>query len=75
MSFEIIAQVEDPSVARVLIVALKAHGFHPMEAGDGGLPGMPGVFSAKGVAVQVPEQEAADATILARDLLKEMQAP
>lgn len=75
MSFEIIAQVEDPAQARVLIVALKAHGFHPMESGDGGLPGMPGVFGPRGVPVQVPEEEARDATILARDLLKEMQAP
>ena len=75
MSFEIIAQVKDPSMARVLVVALRAHGFHPLEAGDGGLPGVPGVFGLKGVPVQVPEEEARDARVLAEDLLKEMEAP
>ncbi|HTM77187.1 MAG TPA: hypothetical protein VL133_06120 [Devosia sp.] len=75
MSFEIIAQVKDPSMARVLVVALQAHGFHPLDAGDGGLPGVPGVFGLKGVPVQVPEEEARDARILAEDLLREMQAP
>ena len=75
MSLEIIAQVEDPSMARVLVVALKAHGFHPLEGGEGGLPGLPGVFGPKGVAIQVPEEEARDAKALAEDLLKEMLAP
>jgi len=70
--FETIAEIADPSVARVLIAALKAHGFHPLEGGDSGLPGMPGVFSPKGVAVQVPEEEAGDARMLAEALLKEM---
>ncbi len=36
--FETIAEVADPAVARVLIAALKAHGFHPLEGGDSGLP-------------------------------------
>lgn len=75
MSFQTIVHVKDPSVARVLMVALKAHGFHPLEGGEGGLPGMPGVFSPTGVAVQVPENEATDATVLANDLLREMQEP
>jgi hypothetical protein len=75
MTFQTIAQVEDPSMARVLVVALKAHGFHPLEGGEGGLPGLPGVFGPRGVPVQVPEDEAGDATILARDLLREMLAP
>jgi hypothetical protein len=61
--------------ARVLVVALKAHGFHPLEGGEGGLPGLPGVFGPKGVPVQVPEEEARDAKVLAEDLLKEMLAP
>ena len=74
MSYTTIAQVEDLSAARVLVVALKAHGFHPLEGGYGGLPGVRGLFGAKGVPVQVPEDEAADATELARDLLKQMQA-
>jgi hypothetical protein len=72
--FETIAEVSDPSVARVLITALKAHGFHPLEGGESGLPGMPGVFAPKGVAVAVPEEEAADAKVLAEALLKEMVA-
>ncbi len=73
--FETVAEVQDPSVARVLIAALKAHGFHPLEGGDSGLPGMPGVFSPRGIAISVPEEEAADAKILAEDLLREMRAP
>lgn len=72
--FETIVEVSDPSVARVLITALKAHGFHPLEGGESGLPGMPGVFSPKGVAVAVPEEEVSDAKVLAEALLKEMIA-
>ncbi|WP_375451276.1 hypothetical protein [uncultured Devosia sp.] len=75
MSFEVIAEVEDSSMARVLIVALKAHGFHPLESGEGGLPGLPGMFGPRGVPVQVPEREARDARILAQDLLREMLSP
>jgi len=70
--FETIAEVTDPSVARVLMTALKAHGFHPLEGGESGLPGLPGVFGPKGVAIAVPEEEAADAKVLAEALLKEM---
>lgn len=72
--FETIAEVSDPAVARVLIAALKAHGFHPLEGGESGLPGLPGVFDSKGVAIAVPEEEAADAKVLAEALLKEMMA-
>lgn len=71
--FETIADVADPSVARVLILALKAHGFHPMEGGESGLPGLPGVFGPKGVPISVPEEEAADARVLAESLLAEMR--
>ncbi|KKC40856.1 hypothetical protein WH87_01375 [Devosia epidermidihirudinis] len=73
MGYQIIAQVENPSIARVLVVALKAHGFHPLEGGDGGLPGVPNLFGPKGVPVQVPQEEAEDATLLARELLSEME--
>lgn len=59
-------------MARVLISALKAHGFHPLEGGDDGLPGLPGVFSPRGIAISVPEEEAEDAQILADDLIREM---
>lgn len=71
---ETIAEVTDAAVARVLITALRAHGFHPMEGGDSGLPGMPGVFGPKGVAIWVPEEEARDARLLAEALIKEMAA-
>jgi hypothetical protein len=72
--FETIADVEDPSMARVLITALKAHGFHPLEGGESGLPGLPGVYGPKGVAICLPEEEAADGKVLAEALLKEMLA-
>jgi hypothetical protein len=71
--FETIAEVADPSTARVLILALKAHGFHPLEGGESGLPGLPGVFGPRGVAVSVPEEEAGDARLLAESLLMEMR--
>ena len=74
MSYQTIAQVKDLSAARVLVVALRAHGFHPLEQGEGGLPGVPNLFGAEGVAVQVLEDEASDATLLANDLLKDMAA-
>lgn len=73
MSYQIIAHVENPSTARVLIVALKAHGFHPLEGGEGGLPGLPNMFGPKGVPLQVPQEEVEDATLLARELLNEME--
>lgn len=71
--FETIAELDNPSEARVLIIALKAHGFHPMEGGDSGLPGLPGVFGPRGVAIRVPEEEAADASALAGALLADMR--
>lgn len=74
MTYQIIARVENPSMARALVVALRAYGFHPLEQGEGGLPGMPNLFGPDGVPVQVPEEEVADATLLARELLKEMAA-
>jgi len=74
MTFQTIIEVEDPSMARILVVALKAHGFHPLEGGDGGLPGVRGLFGPEGVPVQVPEDEARDASVLAQELLKQMQA-
>lgn len=75
MDYRIIAQAKDESQARALAVALRAYGFHPLEQGDGGLPGVPNLFGPEGVPVQVPEEEAADATPLAAELLKEMGTP
>jgi hypothetical protein len=69
---EVIAHVENPSTARVLVAALKAHGFHPIEGGEGGFPGVTDVFFGKGIPVRVPDEEAADARLLAQDLLREM---
>lgn len=71
--YETIAEITDPSAARVLILALKAHGFHPMEGGDSGLPGLPGVFGPRGIAISVPEEEADDARLLAESLIEEMR--
>ena len=73
--FETIAEVLEPSVARVLITALKAHGFHPLEGGESGLPGLPGVYGPRGVPIMVPDDEARDAKLLADELLREMRAP
>lgn len=72
MKYQAIAQVRDSGIARILIVALRAHGFHPLEPRDGGLPGVPNLFGAEGVSIEVPENEAGDATILVEDLLKDM---
>lgn len=74
MAYQIIAHVKNPSQARALVVALRAYGFSPLEQGDGGLPGVPTLFGPEGVPVQVLESEAADATLLATELLKEMAA-
>ena len=71
---EIIARVPDPTVARVLIAALKAHGFHPREGAEHGLPGLAGVYGPKGIPIELPEEEAADGKVLAAALVKEMTA-
>lgn len=70
--YETIAHVPDPSLARVLIAALQAHGFHPMEGGEGGLPGVTDPFFGKGIPIRVPDDEATDCRVLAEDLLKQM---
>jgi hypothetical protein len=75
MNYKTIAQVRDAGIARVLIVALRAHGFHPLDPRDGGLPGVPSIFGADGVGIEVPENEMGDATLLVEDLLKDMTEP
>lgn len=73
--FEIIAELEDISEARVLVAALTAHGFHPLDGGETGLPGLPGIRNFGGkLSIQVPESEAEDARLLARSLLADMRA-
>ena len=71
-NFETILTHRDSGILRILIVALKAHGFHPLEEGPEGIPGYPGVMPPKGMGIQVPVHEAADATLLAQTLLEEM---
>jgi hypothetical protein len=72
--FETIAELDDFSEARVLATALRAHGFHPLGGGEDGLPGLPGIRSLRGlIAIQVPENEAGDARLLANSLLADMR--
>ena len=71
---EIIARVPNPSLARSLVTALRAYGFHPDDAGEGALPGVTDPFFGKGIPIRVPEEEATDGRILAEDLLKQMLA-
>ncbi len=71
-NFETILVHQDISVLRIIVVALKAHGFHPLEDDISGLPGMPGINSPKGTGIRVPFEEAADARLLAEALLEEM---
>lgn len=73
MRFAPVAQVKSQSIARVLLVALRAHGFHPLEPREGGLPGVPNLFGPEGFVLEVPEDEAMDAGVLVEDLLKDMQ--
>ena len=72
--FETIAELESAAEARVLVMALKAHGFHPFGDGEDGLPGLPGIRGLDGkIAVRVPESEAVDARLLANALLIDMR--
>lgn len=76
MVFVEIAEVKDLSLARVLIAALRAHGFHPLESRDGGLPGLPGLRGLRtGIPIEVPEEEEADARLLATALIRDMSRP
>jgi hypothetical protein len=75
VEYQTIAHIEDPSVARVLITALKAHGFHPLEGPEHGLPGLAGVYGPKGIPIELPVQEAADAKLLAEALVSDMRGP
>lgn len=56
----------------MLIAALRAHGFHPREGAEHGLPGLAGVYGPKGIPIEVPEEEAEDGKALAEVLVKEM---
>jgi hypothetical protein len=69
---EIIARVPDASLARSLIAALRAYGFHPADPEEGGLPGVSDPFFGRGIPIRLPENEAADGRVLAEDLLAQM---
>jgi len=71
-NFETILSHQDVNIVRVIKIALKAHGFHPLDEGLAGPLGYPGVSSPKGMDINVPSQEAEDARLLAGALLKEM---
>lgn len=72
--FSTIAELNDEAEARVLMTALQAHGFHPLEGI--GLPGMPGVRGPRGtIGVKVPVAEEADARLLAGALIADMRKP
>jgi hypothetical protein len=73
MDYETLLYVDDPSIARALITALKAYGFNPLEGGEAGIPGLPGIMGPRGIAIQVPENEVRDATPLASELLESMK--
>lgn len=75
MRFAPVAQTREQSTARILIVALRAHGFHPLDLRDGGLPGVPNLFGPGGYTIEVPEDEVGDATVLVNDLLRDMEKP
>ena len=68
-SFETIFTHQDPGILRIIMVALKAHGFHPSEGGSSGLPGL---TTPNGAGIMVPSEEAEDARLLAQALLGEM---
>lgn len=70
--YETILYVERESVARLMVAALRAHGFSPREIADGGLPGIGSAMTGKGLAIAVPAGEAADARPLAEALLSDM---
>ncbi len=71
-NFETILTHRDVSVLRIIVVALKAHGFHPQEDDVSWLPGITGMISPDGASIKVPSGEAPDAKLLAEALLEEM---
>lgn len=69
--YRTILHVEKGSIARIVLTALRAHGFNPRDIAEGGLPGIRTGLS-EGIAIDVPEDEAADAQPLAEALLADM---
>jgi hypothetical protein len=73
MEFTEILISRDANKVRVITAALKAHGFHPLEGDEDGIPGLPGVTGLYGISIRVPAEEAADARVLAEALDSEMR--
>lgn len=73
MEFVSVLTVRSADKARVIVAALKAHGFHPLDGGTDGLPGMPGVTGLGGIDIKVPENEAEDARVLAEALRGDLE--
>lgn len=65
-----IAEVDDLDVARVLVTALRAHGFHPVEPADGGFPGI--ALPSGKIDIAVPQEEEEDARLLAGAILADI---
>jgi hypothetical protein len=75
VNYVTIAEVGDANMARVLVAALRGYGFHPLERDDEGPFGLPGFATERGMPIEVPEAEAADARALAAALLADMADP
>lgn len=73
MEYTEILTSRDSNKVRVITAALRAHGFHPLEGDEDGIPGMPGVTGLYGIAIRVPVAEAEDARALAEALANEMR--
>ncbi|MEX0627262.1 MAG: hypothetical protein WD230_01375 [Cucumibacter sp.] len=72
MRFVTVLTLRDAGKARVIVAALRAHGFHPLEGTQNGAPGLPGVIGLNGIEIKVPADEAEDAAILAGALSRDM---
>lgn len=70
--YETIFANEDLNIVRVLITALEAHGFHPRKDGPAHSASFPGVAPKGGFAIDVPDNEAGDARLLANALYEDM---
>ena len=73
MSYVEITRVDTLSQARILVSALRAHGFNPRETADGAFPGVTGQFTRPGYPVEVPEEEVNDASMLAGQIAADMR--
>ncbi|MCB9992407.1 MAG: hypothetical protein H6873_01990 [Hyphomicrobiaceae bacterium] len=71
-NFEPVFTHSDINLVRVIITALKAHGFHPREDGPINAASFPGFSETDGYAIEVPSSEAEDARLLAGHLHEEM---